>query len=267
MQIYTNIGFLKEEYSATEEEAEAIFLGAGELNPDDFPNAKIVYRMGVGVENLKIFKDSRPDVKLFTPNAKIKRLIFDETANFACYLILRSLFDHSYNFQTWTAGIGRKSLENTKLLVLGAGNIGTRVFYKMKQFMDVEVFDPKIDSTLPKDMKSFDVVSIHIPASPENDSFIDENFLNLLNDNAILVNTSRGSVVDEDALYSRMKTSNVKAYFDVFWQEPYSGKLLELYPNKFFATPHASSSCIDFFKLAKQQFLEILIQESIKHEL
>ena len=61
-----------------------------------------------------------------------------------------------------------------------------------------------------------------------------------------MINTARGNIVDEESLYGELKSGRIKAAFDVFWEEPYRGKLMNLDTQSFLVTPHVSSSCADF---------------------
>lgn len=68
-----------------------------------------------------------------------------------------------------------------------------------------------------------DIVSLHVPGGPETNNMVDAAFLAKMNDNAILINTSRGDVVDEAALIEAMDTRGLRAGLDVFADEPGSG--------------------------------------------
>jgi phosphoglycerate dehydrogenase-like enzyme len=72
---------------------------------------------------------------------------------------------------------------------------------------------------------------------------------------ALLVNTARGPVVDEDALYNALNSRKIRAAFDVFWQEPYHGKLMEFAPERFMVTPHVASTCREFLEGCAKDFL------------
>ena len=61
--------------------------------------------------------------------------------------------------------------------------------------------------------------------------FVDENFLSMMKDNSVLINTARGALVNEDALYHEISSNRLRAAFDVFWEEPYNGKLKKFHPN------------------------------------
>ena len=93
--------------------------------------------------------------------------------------------------------------------------------------------------------------------SPENNKFIDQEKLSWMKDDMVLINTSRGHLVDEDAFYKHILTTNMRAAFDVFWIEPYSGKLSKLPRKKFFMTPHTASHTKNFLKAAFSEILNI----------
>jgi D-3-phosphoglycerate dehydrogenase len=68
-----------------------------------------------------------------------------------------------------------------------------------------------------------DVVSIHVSSTPETEKLINAQFLSAMKDNAIIVNTSRGKVVDENALAIAVKEKHLRVGLDVFENEPSSG--------------------------------------------
>ena len=95
-------------------------------------------------------------------------------------------------------------------------------------------------------IKMADCISLHIPINDDNQLFIDSQKLSWMKNGAALVNTARGPIVDENAIYKEIKRGRLKAAFDVYWQEPYMGKLKEFYPEQFFMTPHVASTCAEF---------------------
>ena len=82
---------------------------------------------------------------------------------------------------------------------------------------------------------------------------------------AVLINTARGAIVDEEALYDEIKSGRLRAAFDVYWQEPYRGKLKEFYPDRFYMTPHVASTCSSFLKGCRDgldQLIDIIKENS-----
>jgi phosphoglycerate dehydrogenase-like enzyme len=98
-------------------------------------------------------------------------------------------------------------------------------------------------------VRGADFVSLHIPASAENTNFIDERRLSQLEPRAWLINTARGSVVDERALFDALSSGRVAgAALDVFEREPYepaeAGRDLRTLPNVILV-PHVGSNTVE----------------------
>jgi len=137
----------------------------------------------------------------------------------------------------------------------------------MEPLLQVTKFDIMRNeiSELKPMIQQADCVTIHIPKSDENISFIDAEKLSWMKNNSVLVNTARGAIVDEEALYDEIKSGRLRAAFDVYWQEPYRGKLKEFYPDRFYMTPHVSSTCSSFLKGCRDgldQLIDIIKENS-----
>ena len=230
--------------------ATIIVLGAYPINIDEFPNVKFVFRLGVGTDNINF-----SNVPIGFPIQSTKDIIYEETSNFTCNLIFRMLYDNKANLWTWSS-IQRNLLNTKTLLVIGTGNIGSRVCNKMSGFFDnIITYDEKTDSN-PPPYEIADVITLHIPYSEKNKNYLNKDIFKKLKDDAIIINTARGGIVNEDDLYETLSTTNIRAAFDAFWDEPYHGKLMEFYPNKFYATPHMASTCKEFVENCYDDFLE-----------
>ena len=117
--------------------------------------------------------------------------------------------------------------------VISAGWVG-RHYIKLLQNFDVEVllYDPFVSdeqaaamgckkADLETLLKASDIVSIHAPSIPATDNMFNADTLKLMKKDAVLINTSRGSLIDEAVLYAHMKAGNLKyACLDVFKPEP-----------------------------------------------
>lgn len=90
-----------------------------------------------------------------------------------------------------------------------------------------------------------DFVSMHLPANDETRGLVDAEFLSLMPDSAWLINTSRGSIVDEEALVAALDSGSIRgAALDVFAEEPAVDSRLAQHP-RVVATPHIGASTRD----------------------
>lgn len=259
MKAWTNTKTLDEYLkieSCHKNEAEYILLGSKPINLRDFPKVRGIYRVGVGDENVPYDLANEMGVEVRLPSIKARQYIWEETANFTCYLIFQQLYREIGNIKTWEK-YPRESLQNKKLLVVGRGNIGQRVVDKMSHFVKVNCIDA-IDKNFEKDlelhMRDSDVITLHIPGGEKTRSFIDAIKLSWIKDKASLINTARGSIVEHDALENEIKTGRIFASFDVFWEEPYNGSLIE-YEN-FYMTPHVAATNVNFLEQCALEFME-----------
>ena len=111
-------------------------------------------------------------------------------------------------------------LRGKQLGILGRGRIGKAVAARAAAFGMTPVF-AKHDMSLDELLVSSDVVSIHMPGTPETRHLIDRRALARMKRSAILVNTARGSIVDEDALVWALGERLIAgAALDVFEREP-----------------------------------------------
>ncbi len=241
-------------------EAELLVMGAKTVEIEKFEKLKAVYRFGVGRDNVPFDYLKGHGIPVYFPTEGACKVLYESTANFAVYFILQM------NFGEYLGDVGewkkrnRDFLGSKNLLVIGNGNIGSRVARKAEGFMNVKAFDILTDqvSELKDSVQSADYISLHIPLTDENRDFFDKEKLSWMKDNAVVVNTARGALVNEEALYDRLTTTNTRAAFDVFWVEPYHGKLSKLPKEKFFMTPHTSSQAKEFVEINFSAILDII---------
>jgi len=238
--------------------ATVIILGALPIDINEFPNVTFIFRAGVGTDNVN-FPDIRPIRRIAVefPSQETKNLIYEETANFTCYLIFKMLYDNLVkrgpDYVSWTSE-RRNILTNKRLLLLGLGNIGSRVLLKMTPFINnISTYDIRYDKVAPNYSEA-DIISLHVPLCEENKGFINKEILDQCKGTSILINTARGPIVNEDDLYDKLKHTEMRAAFDAFWDEPYTGKLTEFSSDKFFMTPHIASSSIEFVESCYKDF-------------
>ena len=236
-------------FTDNKDEAEIVLIGSKPIELSEFPALKGIFRAGIGRDNVPVDAASELGIQVAFPASDTVDMIFEETADFTCGLILRRLYDDVGTIEPWFKNT-RLQMSARQLLVLGNGNIGSRVAEKMSKFLQVSTFDALQDNpeVLVERLSTADCVTLHIPNTLENKNFFDENKLGLMKTGSILINTARGPIVDENALYKEIKAGRLTAAFDVYWKEPYGGKLMEFHPNGFFMTPHVASTCSGFLK-------------------
>jgi len=148
-------------------------------------------------------------------------------------------------------------LKGKTLGIIGAGRIGTAVALKSQGFdMDVLYVDKNKNKTLEQQvqakrsskeevLKNADVVSLHLPLINETRHFISEKELQMMKDSAILINTSRGFIVDEQALIKALQNNWIfGAGLDVYEQEPKIPRTLKKMDNVVLQ-PHLGSATFE----------------------
>ncbi|MDD3296584.1 MAG: NAD(P)-dependent oxidoreductase [Candidatus Omnitrophica bacterium] len=266
MKIYFNTHtfdeFIKEEsldITNIPQETEFLVLGAKKVDYSKFTKLKAVYRFGVGTDNIDFKYLKNINVPVYFPSEKAKEILYDATANFTVYGIIHVLYREAFGDINLWKKKQREYIGEKIALVIGTGNIGKRVLSKLSLFMKTKSFDITANAfdELKPLVKEADIITIHIPLNKDTESFFNEEKLSWAKDKALFINTARGSLFDEEALYRKLKNSNCRAFFDVFWQEPYKGKLKDLGQEKFFMTPHSASNTREFLRAGFNDILNI----------
>jgi phosphoglycerate dehydrogenase-like enzyme len=253
-------GYLPElEYAEDPAAAEVMLVGGKKFDLQTFPQLKGIFKTGVGTDNLPFSEAEKRGISIGLPSETTCEIIYEETAAFTCHLLLSGWYAGVGNWAAWQKA-DRPCLRPRRLLVVGTGRIGQRVFDKMAGFLNVSAFDAARNdpAQLEPFVRAADIVSLHIPLTPATKGFFGVEKLGWMKDGALLVNTSRGPVVEEDALFDELSADRLRAAFDVFWEEPYAGKLAALPPERFFRTPHIASTCREFLQGTAQDFLQFL---------
>ena len=164
-------------------------------------------------------------------------------------------------------------LKGKYLGIIGLGNMGKRLGRLARALnMNIIGYDViPIDEEFSKEvglmkadldtlLASSDYVSLHVPLLDSTKHMINAEKLRLMKKTAHIVNTSRGGVIDEEALYNALKDGNLEsAALDVFEVEPAIGNKLTNLPN-FIATPHIGAQTKEAQSLAANVIAEKIIQ-------
>jgi D-3-phosphoglycerate dehydrogenase / 2-oxoglutarate reductase len=212
-------------------------------------NLKVISRCGVGMDSVDIEAASERNIKVFnTPTVTVKPVA--ELTVAMIYTLVREIttMDKNTKKGAWAKLQGGLVSEKT-IGLIGCGRIGTHVARLLQttgaNFLG---YDPQIQNHQYCKMVSFeelitksDVISLHIPLNDHNKNIISEQVLSSMKKGSILINNSRGGLVDEDALYLHLTNGHLSAAgLDVFETEPYSGPLCKL--ENALLTPHIGST-------------------------
>jgi len=222
--------------------AEFAVLGVNEIKLEDFPELIGIFRCGVGTDNIPFEKCAERGVRVGLPGDESRNQIFHETAAFASYSVLRALYNNRWSLEAWSRE-DRRAVSASEVLVLGNGNIGSRVVKFLEPFVQISIWDPataKEEDLLPQ-IRNADVVSLHFPLASETAGWFDREKISNMKDGAVLINTARGALCDEDALLAELSRQRLTYIADVFSQEPYTGPLLDFEGSGLIATPHVAS--------------------------
>jgi glyoxylate reductase len=219
---------------------------------DLFPNLKLVANYGVGYDSVDVEAcAARRVVVTNTPG-----VLTAATADLTLALLLAVrrrivVVDGAVRQGRWSGGwadpdfLGR-DVSGSALGIVGFGRIGRAVAHRAEAFgMRVLRHSRHRDGEgwhqLDELLAEADVVSLHVPLTPETHGMLDAERLALLQDGACLINTARGQIVDEEALVRELVSGRIEAGLDVFAHEPeVPGDLLHL-PNVVL-TPHIGSA-------------------------
>jgi phosphoglycerate dehydrogenase-like enzyme len=116
--------------------------------------------------------------------------------------------------------------------VVSASFVGRNLIRLLKPFgVKIKLYDPYVSVVEAKKlgvvkvrleelMSTSDVVSVHTPSLPSTKGLISKPLIHSLKDGAVFINTSRGAVIDQQALENELKTGRIRSYLDVFDEEP-----------------------------------------------
>jgi len=221
-------------------DANAVTLGGTPFRQaelDAAPGMMVVARLGVGFDAVEVPALNKRKIPLMTTGIANSVSV----AEHAMYLMLASArlnkkMDRYVRTNSWTQRLADvpADMAGKSILVVGMGRIGSRTVKRAVAFeMDVYVIDPNISeaeirkagATKVTDLKAIlpkvDFVSIHCPRSPETINMFNADTISLMKSTAFLVNTARGGIINEEALYNALAAGKLRgAGLDVLDREP-----------------------------------------------
>jgi D-3-phosphoglycerate dehydrogenase len=231
---------------------------------------KVVTRIGVGYDAVDVPALSRRKVPLMVVGTANSPSVAEQALFMMLMLAKRANELHALvRDGQWSTRLGKLpyDLFGKTVLIIGFGRIGTRTARRcLAMDMSVVVYDPyqspdaiksagyQVAADLDAMLSRADFVSIHCPKTPETIGMFDAVRLKRMKPSAYLINTARGGIIDEAALYDALTSGQLAgAGLDVFAQEPPAvpNPLFEL-PNVIIA-PHVAGVTVEAVERMSEQ--------------
>ncbi|MCI8510990.1 MAG: hydroxyacid dehydrogenase [Lachnospiraceae bacterium] len=249
-------GFTEEDILADIENCDAMIVRTAKITAkilDAAPRLKILARHGAGYDNVDL-EAARRNKVLVTTAGGANAVSVAELAVFYmlyCSRRFKAVMTHCVEDYLYAkTGIPKTELEGKTLGLIGTGNIGRLVARKAALGFDMRVlaYDPFAIEVpeyiyLVKDrdeiFKNSDYVSLHVPATKETIHSVGDREFDLMKESAFLINTARGSIVDEEALIRALKAGKIAgAGLDVLQKEPFDPQNPLLKMENVLTAPH-----------------------------
>ena len=220
-------------------------------------NLKMISRVGIGLDSVDLLAAEKRDIQVsYTPDAPAPAVA--ELTIGMMLTLLRSV--HVSNSQMhlgkWHRFFGRR-LSEVAIGIIGIGRIGKGVLEHLQGFgnpkilvNDISIEDDIIKkfnvewSSKEKIYKHSDIVTLHLPLTGQTKDMIKKDHLLSMKADAIIINTSRGGIINESDLYEVMQSGHLSgAAIDVFDNEPYNGDLKDI--ERCLLTAHMGSMSVD----------------------
>lgn len=234
---------------------------------------KYVVRCGVGLENVDVKTCRSRNIKVINAPGSNS----DSVAEHTVLMILASIrnlvnsHDHVRGGGWERQGFMGKELRGKTVGLLGFGAIGRSVAKKLGGFgVDIVAYDVFMDEQkanslgvrpveLDELLKSSDIISVHVPLLESTYHMINTPSIEKMKGGAVIVNTSRGAIIDEEALANALRSGKLSfAALDVFENEPPVGsKFFEL--DNVLLTPHVAGVTVESFeRMCSEPILSML---------
>ena len=232
----------KEEIIRHLQGTDGLLAGLEPLDDEVFsacPGLKVIARIGIGMDNVDVKAAALHGIKVSnTPEGPTDAVAEMTLAALLaiCHNIIPS--DRDVHGGIWKKRLG-KSVSELTVLIIGYGHIGRKVSALLEGLgAKILVYDKYNESasnvTFGEGLSAADVISLHASG---RDEIIGTQEFGMMKDGVIMLNSARGGLINEKALYDALKSGKVSAFWgDALWQEPYGGMLKEC--DNAILTPH-----------------------------
>jgi len=230
---------------------DGLIAGLEPLNSNVFQQStdlKVIARVGIGMENVDMKAAETNKIKVSnTPEGPTDAVA--EMTLAAALSISRNIVqaNDGLHKKQWEKSIGM-GLKNTKILIIGYGRIGRKVADLFRTMgAHILICDPLVTKNdlqsgeelleLKDGLNSADIITLHAGG---NNPILTVTKFKMMKKGVVILNSARGNLIDENALINALDSGKVaSAWLDVFWDEPYAGKLTDY--DQVLLTPHMST--------------------------
>lgn len=298
------IGFVKYDLKDEAEAAEVLkdftvvgnqYLKMTDSLMDKLPNLKVIVRYGMGVDNVDIPAATRHGIKVCNvPDYSVQEVAAHAFAMFMALTRKLKVMDRSMARGTWNYELSMPIYRYCEVSVgvVGFGRIG-RTLAKMIHDLGCKV--KVTDVMFPADLSAEDrvkyaipewvelttlddiletcnAVSLHVPLSKENGGVIQKPQLEKMRRDAVLINVSRGGLINEADLYEALVNKTIAgAACDTFEKEPTPADNPLLQLDNFIATPHmawySEQASLDLKRKVAEECIRALKGEALRYQL
>lgn len=239
------------------------------------PHLRVISRVGVGLDNIDLEAAWDHGVTVVNTPSAPSLAVAEHTLSLIL-TVLKRITVYNENMRKNDVSIEPGLLlSGRRVGIIGLGRVGSKVA-EMLDLLGCRVyyFDPFLSetpstqwthtNTLKELLSSVDIVTLHLPSQPNEKPLMDKAAFECCKHGIVLVNTARGSLVDDDALASAIEGGIVWGVgLDVFSNEPYTGKLLDF--SQVVVTPHIASNTTESRQAMEKEAIENLINELRKN--
>ncbi len=253
------------------------YVSIGKKVIENLHKCKVIVKYSVGLDNIDL--EAATQKKIYVAN--VPRYCVEEVSTHTVALLLNlirkiSKYDQSVKKGSWDPLVGDPifRIENKVFGIIGFGNIGKTVAEKFHPFkLSIIVYDPLVNGKIISKygakkvkletlLRQSDYISLHCPLNKYTKHLIDFKEIEIMKKGVFIINTSRGEIINQKALYKAIKDEKIAgAALDVLEKDPPS--LTDIMnTDKIIYTPHVAWNSVEaeveLRKLAAQEVKRVL---------
>lgn len=228
-------------------------------------NLKVIARVGSGLDNIDVTEAKKRKIAVINSPESNSEAVTELTIGLILSLLRKlSLAYSSMNSGLWIKKeLKGEEIEGKKVGVIGYGHIGKRVTKIFTAFgTKVDYYSrTKKTNSLKYIFKHCDIITVHLPLNNNTKNLVNNDLLSLMKPTSYFINTSRGGVVEEKALFKLLQQKKIAgAALDVFWQEPLPPASPWRKLSNVILTPHIAASTSEALKKGTKTVIDEIIK-------